>query len=41
MAMALKRKTLTINDEVKISQKVEKNPTLLKNEMVKRFVLPP
>jgi hypothetical protein len=35
------KKKLTINGKVKIIQEVEKNPTVLKNEIVKHFVLSP
>jgi hypothetical protein len=33
MAMALKRKKLTISEEVKIIQEVEKNPTVSRFEI--------
>jgi hypothetical protein len=41
MAMALKRKKLTINKGVKIIQEVEKNPNVSRYEIVKHFGLPP
>jgi predicted transcriptional regulator len=41
MAMALKRKKLTISEKVKIIQEVEKNPTVSRNEIAKYFGLPP
>jgi hypothetical protein len=37
MTMALERKKLTINEEVKIIQEVEKNPTVSQNEIAKMF----
>jgi hypothetical protein len=40
MALVLKRKKLTTNEEVKIIQEVEENPTVLCNEIAKCFVLP-
>jgi predicted transcriptional regulator len=40
MAMALKRKKLTISEKVKIIQEVEKNPTVSQNEIAKHFGLP-
>jgi hypothetical protein len=39
--LALKRRKLTINEEEKIIREVEKNPTVLRNEIVKCCVLPP
>jgi hypothetical protein len=35
--MTLKVKKLTINEKVKIIQEIEKNPTVLQNEIVKCF----
>jgi hypothetical protein len=39
--MALKRKKLIRSKKVKTIQEVEKNPTVLRNEIVKCSVLPP
>jgi hypothetical protein len=41
MAMALRRKMLTVSEKVKIIQNVESNQTVLQNEVVKCSVLPP
>jgi DNA-binding Lrp family transcriptional regulator len=41
MAMALKRKKLTIREKVKIIQEVEKNPTVSQNEIAKHSGMPP
>jgi hypothetical protein len=41
MAMALKRKKLMKSEKAKIIQEMEKNPTVLQNEIAKHFRLPP
>jgi hypothetical protein len=41
MAVALKRKKLTKSEKVKIIQEVEKNPTVLRNEIAKHCQVPP
>jgi hypothetical protein len=41
MAMALKRKKLTVSEKVKIIQEVGKNPTVFQNEVAKHSMLPP
>jgi hypothetical protein len=41
MTMALKRKELMKSEKVKIIQAVEKNPTVLRNEIEEHFQLPP